>query len=426
MALKKTIKSLVEHVPYPIGKIMARVPFSLRLGTGYGEFRHLVLQSREWSTEQQEEYAIQHFSAVFEHAKTFPCYRELYEKSGVLDLHVASMADVRKVPTVDKQWTRQHFGEFKGAYRLNTGGSSGEPTAFWMDKNCWAREWAHMHAIWEKLGYRYTDLKLAIRGKNLGRRPFAYNPVHNEYIINTYLPVKDYAGQLQDLFRKRRPKWFHGYPSSIYQFILECETVFGVEGTRKLFEGVSGLLLSSEYPHPYLVRKFEECRLKWISWYGHSEMAVLAWADAQMVYHPFVTYGLAEVVGGHLLGTGYHNFDMPLIRYDTGDLVEEVADGFKVKEGRSGDFVVDKNGKRIPLTALIFGRHHRAFDLADHVQIRQLEDGKATLIVSGALEHLSTMPMSELFDLTHVAIDFDLEVVKQPIRTAAGKLKLKV
>lgn len=448
MALKKTLKGLVERIPYPIGRIMALVPFGVRLGKGYAAAKaecRLFDCSIGQLGESRVAYAVEHFRKVFEYSREkFPCYRELYAKAGVLDLKVESVADIQKVPIVDKKWTREHFAEFKGAYRLNTGGSSGEPTAFWMDKECWAREWAHMHTIWERLGYKYTDLKLAIRGKNLGRRPFAYNPVHNEYIINTYLSVKDYADDLKRLFEKRKPKWFHGYPSSIYQFILECEGTYGVKGTRQLFKGVVGLLLSSEYPHPYIVQKFESYGLKWTSWYGHSEMAVLAYGTIEesnnlnnqtILYHPFVTYGFAEVEDGHLLGTSYHNFDMPLIRYDTGDLVEKVeveggggqrSFAFKIKEGRSGDFVEDKNGKRIPLTALIFGRHHKAFDIADHVQIRQQEPGKATLVVSGSKAVLAGKAMSVLFDLTNVAIDFNMEIVDKPIRTAAGKLKLKV
>lgn len=429
MSLKSRLKGLVEHVPYPIGRIMALVPFSWRLGRTYGSLKSAI-------EVENEKYAIDHFRTIFEYAREkFPCYRELYERAGVLDLKIETMADVKKVPRIDKQWTRAHFSEFKGAYRLNTGGSSGEPTAFWMDKDCWAREWAHMHTIWERLGYKYTDLKLAIRGKNLGKRPFVYNPVHNEYIINTYLNVKDYAVDLKWLFAKRKVRWFHGYPSSIHQFILECEAAFGKDGTSALFKDVKGLLLSSEYPHPNLVAKFEEYGLKWISWYGHSEMAVLAYGTIEeannpnnqtIIYHPFVTYGFAEVEDGHLLGTSYHNFDMPLIRYDTGDLVEEVDGGFKIKEGRNGDFIEDKNGKKIPLTALIFGRHHKAFDVADYVQIGQREPGRATLVVSGSKDALGGKPLSDLFDLTNVAIDFDMEIVDKPIRTAAGKLKLKV
>lgn len=392
----------------------------------------------------REGYAIERFRKAFEYARQkFPCYRELYEKAGVLDLEVRSFSDIAKIPTIDKAWARAHFQEFKGAYRLNTGGSSGEPTAFWADKDCWAREWAHMHTIWEMLGYDYRDIKLAIRGRNLGKRPFSYNPVHNEYIINTYLSIKDYAPKLEKLFKKRNVKWFHGYPSSIYQFILECEEAFGKDQVKELFGGVKGLLLSSEFPLPYMKEKFDEYGLKWISWYGHTEMCVLAYdKDCANRYRPFATYGLAEVADGHLIGTSFHNFDMPLIRYDTGDLVEatKVSEGgmveeFAIKEGRSGDFIEDKHGKKIPLTALIFGRHHKAFDIADYIQIGQSSPGKATLYItmngaSGKPGQISfakeELGLPDLFDLSNVAIDFDFKVIDHPIRTAMGKLKLRV
>ena len=434
MALTTTLKNLVEHIPYCLGKWVAKVPFAMRLGRGYRIYKDLSKWMSAASAFERESYSIALFREIFEYAREhFSCYRELYTQAGVMDLKIESMEDIRKLPTVDKTWTRRHFGEFKGTYRLNTGGSSGEPTAFWMDKNCWAREWAHMHTIWERLGYKYTDLKLAIRGKNLGQRPFTYNPVHNEYIINTYLNVKDYAPKLERLFAKRDVKWFHGYPSSIYQFILECEGAFGEEGLRRLFKGVRGLLLSSEFPLPYMKEKFNAYGLKWISWYGHTEMCVLAYDnECGNRYRPFATYGLAEVVDGHLIGTSFHNFDMPLIRYDTGDLVEatKVSEGglveeFAIKEGRSGDFIEDKNGKKIPLTALIFGRHHKAFDVADYVQIGQREPGKATLYVA-VKGSVGTEDLTKLFDLSNVDINFEFKLIDQPIRTAMGKLKLRV
>ena len=66
-----------------------------------------------------------------------------------------------------------------------------------------------------------------------------------------------------------------------------------------------------------------------------------------------------------------------------------------------------------------------AFDVADHVQIRQAEPGKSTLIVSGD-KSLWQKKISDLFELSNVAIDFNMEVVDHPICTATGKLKLKV
>lgn len=432
--MRKYLKKIVERCPYCVGKLLTKVPFTWRLGKVYVRSTVECRAAEKWTDTEQESYAVEQFRWVFEYARAvFPCYRKLYEETGVWGLEIKTLMDIAKIPTIDKTWARTHFKEFHGAYRLNTGGSSGEPTAFWMDKNCWAREWAHMHTIWERLGYKYTDLKLAIRGKNLGRRPFVYNPVHNEYIINTYLNVKDYAAQLERLFAKRDVKWFHGYPSSIYQFILECEAAFGKEGVQRLFKSVRGLLLSSEFPLPYMKEKFNAYGLKWISWYGHTEMCVLAYDnDCSNRYRPFATYGLAEVVDGHLIGTSFHNFDMPLIRYDTGDLVEAtrvsaggLVEEFAIKEGRSGDFIEDKHGKKIPLTALIFGRHHKAFDVADYVQIGQTEPGKATLYVTmrdGAL----VGDIGKLFDFTNVDIDFEFKVVEKPVRTALGKLKLRV
>lgn len=428
----KSIKRIIESVPYPLGHLVAKIPFPLRLGRSYPEFRKIITESTRWSVEVGEQYKVDHFVQAFEWARRFSCYRTLYAKAGVYDLIVKSKTDICKLPIIDKAWTREHLDEFSGAYRLNTGGSSGEPTAFWMDKNCWAREWAHMHTIWEKMGYRYTDLKLAIRGKNLGTRPFAYNPVHNEYIINTYLNVSSYAEQLKALFRKRAVRWFHGYPSSIHQFILECEKAFGKDATHDLFASVKGLFLSSEFPHPHIVAKFKEYGLPFVSWYGHSEMCILAYDDSAAkggafanCYRPFPTYGYCEVVDGHLIGTSFHNTDMPLIRYDTGDLVEALPGGaFAVREGRSGDFIVDKNGKRIPLTALIFGRHHHAFDVANSVQIGQKDAGRATLYVSGLND--SKLSIDELFDLTNVAVEFNLELIPQPIRTKLGKVQLRV
>lgn len=91
---------------------------------------------------------------------------------------------------------------------------------------------------------------------------------------------------------------------------------------------------------------------------------------------------------------------------------------------------MDKHGKKIPLTALIFGRHHKAFDVADYIQIGQTEPGKATLYVTMKNDKThfikTDSDLSRLFDLSNVDIDFDFKVLAQPARTAMGKLTLRV
>lgn len=429
----KIIKTFAEKLPYPVGRAFSILPFSLRLGSQYKRFHSLAETSLEWSDRQKEEYTIKVLHDIIEYAKkSFLCYRDLYRKHGVLDLEIHSLDDFQKLPTTDKAFFREHANEFSGAYRLNTGGTTGTPFFFFVDKHAWAREWAHMHLIWEMRDYHYMNLNLALRGKNLRDTNIRYNPVHNEFLINTYHPLADFLPELRRLFRKRNIQYIHGYPSAVYNFITELEKNCSREEIFGFLSPIKGVLLHSEFPFPYMKEKFREYHLPCISWYGHSEMCILAYdREFNNRYSPLATYGYAEISDQHLLGTSFHNTDMPLIRYDTGDLVtplESTENGlckvFAIAEGRNGDFIEDLNGKQIPLTSLIFGRHHKAFEVAEHIQIHQDTPGEAViyLIKSGErIEHPET-----LFDLSALDVTFCVEQRQAPILSSSGKLKLKV
>lgn len=429
----KQIKTIAEHIPYPLGRCLSLLPFSIRLGSKYKEFHNLAQESIKWSDETREKYTIQKLREIVEFAiHNFRCYRQLYQKNGVLNLKIDSIDSFKNLPTTNKAFFREHADEFSGAYRLNTGGTTGTPFFFYVDKHAWAREWAHMHLIWEMRDYHYMYLNLALRGKNLGETNIRYNPVHNEFLINTYHPISVFLPDLRSLFHKREIQYIHGYPSAVYNFIVELEKNFSREEISRFLSPIKGVLLHSEFPFPYMKEKFKEWKLPCISWYGHSEMCILAYdKDFNNCYRPLSTYGYAEVSDRHLLGTSFHNMDMPLIRYDTGDLVtllESTDNGlctaFGIAEGRNGDFIEDRNGKQIPLTSLIFGRHHKAFEVAEHIQIHQDKPGEATiyLIKSG-----TTVEKPEsLFDLSALDITFRVEQRQTPVLSSSGKLKLKV
>lgn len=430
----KQLKTLAEKLPYPIGRALSLYPFSLRLGPQYPKFHRLAQASLKWSGEERENYVLPRLREIVEYARSkFPCYRELYRKNGVLDLPIDSFDAFRRLPITDKAFFREHADEFSGAYRLNTGGTTGTPFFFYVDKWAWAREWAHMHLIWEMRGYDYMALNLSLRGKNLGNQNIRYNPVHNEFLINTYRPVATFLPSVKKLFATRNIRYMHGYPSAIYNFIVELEKCCPREDIAAFFSPIRGVLLQSEFPFPYMKDKFREWNLPCISWYGHSEMSILAYDnDFDNTYRPLATYGYAEVdENKRLLGTSFNNFDMPLIRYDTGDLVTElehtahgVCSAFGIAAGRNGDFVTDRSGKEIPLTSLIFGRHHKAFEVAEHIQVHQERPGEAViyLIKSG-----EAIPNPEaLFDLSALDMSIRVEQRQEPILTAARKLRLKV
>lgn len=431
--MRHQLKRLIENVPFFIGKVFARFPFEYRLGPEYRRFSELLKQT--WSDDDTLQYAVHRFAKIFEFAKNnFPFYRELYISAGVFDLQIQSLEDIKRVPTVTKELLRDHVSQFNGAIKLNTGGTMGSPLTFYVDKNAFAREWAHMHFIWAKAGYTYRDLKLTFRGKNLGNRLLLYNPVHNEFLVNTYAPPEQCIDAVARIVAKYNIRFIHGYPSTIYYFLTRVSSSLTDKDRNTLKRHLEVCLLGSEFPAPHISHYLKtDWGLHCVSWYGHSEMAILAYdVRCQNIYTCLHTYGLPEVVrGNHLVGTSFHNRDMPLIRYETGDLVDGkfasngLLETLSIDEGREGDYIVDMKGTRISLTALIFGRHHEIFNHADFVQVTQGPDNIVTLLVSS---RTLTRPEDalRLFDLTNVAADFRVELHDKPIRTAAGKTPLKL
>ena len=201
---------------------------------------------------------------------------------------------------------------------------------------------------------------------------------------------------------------------------------------------LKGILFGSEYPAPVYRNLIEkELEVATISWYGHSEMAILAYETQRYKYVPFHSYGFCESITDshgqhHLVGTAYYNTVSPFIRYDTDDEIEPVySDGllhsFRVVSGRIGESIVDASGNRISLTAFIFGRHHPVFQKAHFVQVRQAEAGKATLIVT--MPDSDTISLSQIydgFDMTNIDVKFDIEVQEKPYRTKTGKTPLLI
>lgn len=436
MKTKVFIKNAVSSIPYSIGHYFTHVPFSWRLGSQYNHSKKMIEKYNSLSADEQASYLIKKLNGVITHASSkFDFYKELYGEYGLLGREIGYLDDFTKYPIVTKEMIREHTSEFSGAMKINTGGTSGEPFSFYIDKDAFAREWAHMHYIWSLKGYRQTDLKITLRGKNLGHKNIIYNPVHNEFVINTYKKIESFKGEIITLFSKHKIKYVHGYPSAIYEFFKELDGLLNETEKKIVRSNIISCFLGSEFPVPYMVDYLENrWGLDYISWYGHSEMAILAYDEKKKnQYIPFMTYGYAEEDNGKLIGTSYNNFDMPLIRYDTGDRIEGKKDRngileyFSIKEGREGDFITDKNGKKIPLTGLIFGRHHRMFDIADFIQVGQDEKGMVTFYITlKDRTKINVENMEQYFDLTNVDIEYRFELQDSPIRSKIGKIKLKI
>lgn len=431
-------KKVAENIPAPIGRILCHIPMRFRLGSSYRFFENNISFSNI-AEEKPKDYFKSIGDLVRSATSKFEFYREFCGGLEQEFLFSKKPVDFERIPVISKDFLRAipistRVDEKFALKRSNTGGSSGEPLSFFIEKDAYAREWAHMHAIWSTFGYRVTDEKLTVRGKNIGSGFYKYNFNQNEFLINAYCPIELYLEELKKLLNRPHLKWLHGYPSAIFSFLKEIEKVDSI-----LFEGliakIKGVFLGSEFPSPIYREYLEKyCSLRTISWYGHSEMAVLAVEKdpGSGIYFPFYSYGYPEAIesdsGFRLIGTSFYNYACPFIRYDTGDLISPnfsngLLESFSIEHGRSAEHVLDKNGRSISLTSLIFGRHHKAFEFCDHIQVKQVQPGKIELLITSRFEIDNWM---DLFDFSNSFFDVTYRAISRPVKTRAGKVPLLV
>lgn len=444
MSALSALKRMLKSIPEPMARPLSRIPFSLRLGFTYSRTVSSIRAAEVASSSALDaERLIQLRSILYAAVKEVDFYRDFYRSNGFKPDDLRTLADWDHVPIVtrhDLQSVPLAARCARGVVGLagNTGGTSGSPLEFMLDREAVAREWAHMHSIWSSRGYRPEHLKVRFTGKRFdGNKALHYHPMHNEFIVNADSSMSQVVDAISALPYDTVPRWVHGYPSLVAEF---ADTLAKqAPSAAALFRSrLFGVLLGSEFPAPVYRNIIERVlSTNVVSWYGHSEMAVLARETALGVYESLPTYGYAEAVplkgdpGFRLVCTSLHNRTHPFIRYDTGDLIEPISHqrgslAFCISEGRIGDFVVDRLGLKVSLTAIIFGRHHTAFERLQHLQVRQNVPGRITLLVVPRTSDINLVTLRQSFDFSGLNLDWDIEIIDSPVRTFAGKIRLKV
>jgi phenylacetate-CoA ligase len=436
---EKSFKALIPIITrHYIGLLPGRFnPFARQ---EYAHKKSIIRVFDSWNVIQQQQFVFQNIKQNVEYAYSkIPFYREYYDKNNFQPKHLNGFNDIQRIPLINKRILLEYPIEkrccqIEGAVKRNTGGSSGHTLDFYIDRD--TKKYlvgSHMTTIWEKIGYKNSDLKLVMNGQNSVINGVDFCFQSNSIRLDIYKEFHQTAQKLKKIAKYVPIRFLHGYPSIIYEFALFCDE-FDHELNEILRKSLKGAFLGSEFPHPRFRDKIEEifC-IDTVNWYGHTEGAVLAWEKKEKFrYYPFQTYGFAEITKeGHLVASNYYDKATPFIRYDTEDCISdaEIKNGFlisfDIKEGRSGEYVTDKNGKKISLTGLIFGRHHKLFDYCSHIQICQAEKGEAVILYVPK-ENIFEFNPEILFDSNNIEMEFKFRKLNKPIKTKSGKLNLLV
>ena len=446
-------RKLYEYLPVPIEKGVCLIPFSWWAGNAYRK----IIQNGSWfdraNREELLEYQKRKLEAVLRNAvDQVPAYRHL---SGIVKRHEPFEA-LKAFPLLDKDTLQQNLQDYLPRnfdkiphYEATTGGTSGNQLKFYLDDCSQAVELGFMHRQWQRVGYTSRRRKATFRGVTFpNRKPgvfWQHNPIYNELQFSPFHMNEDNLAAYCDQIVRYRPSYLHGYPSAIdvlAEYVLR-------RGLTDQMPAIKAALLGSEGITRGQRERIERAfRTRVFSWYGHSERVVLAGeCERSRAYHHFPDYGFLEIIDdaereciregdhGEIVGTGFYNQCMPLIRYRSGDYAVRLEsectcgrhwDRFTDVEGhRKQDMVIGANGARISIAAL--NMHGPLFERVVRYQYYQDTPGECILkimVASGFTENdrktIETAYRNKVGD----EVNFHIYVVDDIALTARGKLKL--
>lgn len=417
MASSFKLKELYERSPHWLkelsGLVCSCLPSVFIYGKEFGSYKTLLKKSQWWSEERLTQYQITSFRRLLDHAyQNVPYYRRMLIERNLTPTEFSSLEDLRKLPLLTKETIQENFEDLiaknipRRAMKLvTTGGTSNNQLKFYMEKESSLREWAFMITQWKRVNFRLGDKRLVLRGRPIDPSRndglWEYDPLTRECRLSVYHLTEENLFKYVEVMNKFSPDFIHGYPSAIAIFAQ-----FIIENKIENLPAIKGVLCGSEAVLNHqrnLIEKAFKTRL--FSWYGQSEKAILAGeCEANSSYHIFPEYGITEFVDengnqitkpdqiGELVGTGFINRAMPLIRYKTGDLASfeqrycECGRKYpliKMFAGRrSTEFLVGRQGNLISMTAI--NMHDDTYENVKQFQFYQKQPGVTTLkIIKG-------------------------------------------
>ena len=426
------IKKMNEIIPYWIKRPVSEAIRSKLIGNRRFLDQYLLLcEADQWSKERKQQFQQHELYRMLKYANDHSMYyQKLFENNNIELNGKNDQERLARIPALSKKTLQTHLEEIsvnglKDFYTVTTGGTTGQPTTVYMEKDAIYREWAFVYHFWSKFGYDYKTSKLVtLRGVDLGNKVFEINPLYREVRLNTFRMNKENISDYVKAADAYGADFIYGYPSSVYNFFRLCElNDISVKGKYKAALLISENLYSFQEE---LIKRVGGCPVA--IFYGHSERAVFAERyEYGYVLNPL--YGYTEFNDkGNPIVTGFINRKTPLIKYEVDDEFIPKNNGFYDIVGhRDCEVLYGVNGEQISMAAV--NVHDDTFENIESYQFYQDTPGKCALYVTCSTE----LPDSRIIKIENSvnhklagAVNCTVKQTDKILYTERGKYKMVI
>ncbi len=400
-------------------------------------------------------YKEEQLARIITHAySTVPFYKAFYDDHGVTPADFKQLEDIQKFPVLTKEHIRANVRQMlstdypaSGLIANHTSGSSGKALDFYQTKESLPYLWAVWWRFRNRFGVEFGDKHLNFTGKlvvpiSQTKPPFwRVNKPLNQWLINMQHLSSEKIEAITEMVEREKFVYFSGYPSIIHAFasLLREKDIVLSNPPKFIFTGAEKMYDNQ--------RKEIEAVMPGVvitDHYGTSEGVINASKCQNGMYHEDFELGHLECENPHwlsefeyegdILGTSFHNYGMPFIRYKIGDsaiwsnkicscgLHSQVITDI---QGRSEDYVLTPEGLKLKRFDYLF----KNTPSIQECQVVQRELGHVVFRIvrrdnySAQTERTIEQGVREYISPTIVC---HFEYVKEIERTAAGKFKAVV
>jgi phenylacetate-CoA ligase len=312
-----------------------------RYGKEFRESQQL-LREMEWRDRATiEAYQHERLRALINHAyETVPYYRRRFDDIRLKPSDIRDSGDLWKIPLLNRADIKRHLSDLtsRSAPRAlttgHTSGTTGSPLTVRYDASAIGMAYAALDRHYRWAGCilaRNGDRIAVVRGNVIvplrqRQGPYwRYNRRQNQLLLSSFHLSPTNLPLYFDEMKRFAPVVLDGYPSTLYilaKYLKNVGTAFPVKA----------VISSSETLYDFQRALIEErfaCRV--FDYFALAERVVFSGeCERHEGHHLAMEYGIAEVLDaehqpvkagmpGTLVGTGLHNWGMPLIRYVTND-----------------------------------------------------------------------------------------------------------